>query len=190
LEIIPFLTLPLLVHLQGVLLPLVVEAVVVEQVFQPQRVVVVLVVVRAKQQICLPALEHQGKAIEAVMELLQVLAAGVAVQAHKGWMAHHQAHSEQMVVQAFLRLYLELLLHTLAVVVGLVAMVAVLMVSVEVAVVVMECCTAVHKEPQGQLTRVAVVVGTQTVAQQVRLAVQALSFFATPAQFNISLVAQ
>jgi hypothetical protein len=84
-------------------------------------------------------------------------------------MAQHQAQSEQMAVQALLRLYLELLLHTLAVVVGLVAMVAVLMVLVELAVAVMECCTAVHKEPQGQLTRVAVVVGTQTVAQQVRL---------------------
>jgi hypothetical protein len=52
----------------------------------------------------------------------------------------------------------------------LVVILAALMVSVELAVAVMECCTAVHREPQGQLTRVVVAVGTQTVVQQVPLA--------------------
>jgi hypothetical protein len=60
--------LQLLALLLETLLLLAAVAVEAEEVFQPQRVAVGLVAVRAKQQICLPALEHQGKVIGAAQE--------------------------------------------------------------------------------------------------------------------------
>jgi hypothetical protein len=93
----------------------------------------------------------------------------------------------EMVVLVLHLQYLEQLQHTLAAVV--VELLVVLLVQAALVVAVMENqapqeATMVLREPQTLVEAVAVGI---TLAVQ---AVQALSFFATPAQFNISLVAQ